>query len=669
MTKFNHDPGIGDREIKDFLNKEWIIPNGLGGYASSTSLGMNTRKYHGLLVASINPPVERKLLLSSLDEELRIGQETHYLATHQYPDKVHPEGYRYLENFSADQIPSYQYLVRDVSIEKKVFMVYGKNTTIIQYNISNPLDTQVNFRVFPLVNNRDIHHLTRTDDIRFDQQPADDSTILRDGQVILNLGSDMRYMPEAYWYYNFEYDIELSRGYPHQEDNFNPGYFETVVEKGNSSFFIVASTEDTTHFNTDLVQKLLDNETERRRKLIEKYDKEDAFFRKIVIAGDSFIARRKSTNSRTVIAGYHWFADWGRDAMIALPGLTLVTGRFDDARNILSTFAANCREGLIPNLFPDNPNESPLYNTVDASLWFIHALGRYYDYTGDIEFANTMWSTVEDILNNYSKGTLFDIAMEEDCLISHRGQLTWMDAKVGDTEITPRKGKSCEINALWYNGLMYAEFIGQQLGKDTSGFSEIAEIAKVSFNEKFWNKEKSCLYDTIPGHGNENEEKDDSVRPNQIFAVSLPFTMLPRKMEKSIVDVITRELLTPYGLRTLSPSDPNYIGNYQGDTLHKDRAYHNGTVWPWLLGPYITAYTKINEYSKNSREDMELLLNALKKHLDEAGIGTISEVFDGNAPHRPGGCISQAWSVAEISRVLAEDIMQKNNVTRNLYGF
>ncbi|MBN2110854.1 MAG: glycogen debranching enzyme N-terminal domain-containing protein [Methanosarcinaceae archaeon] len=666
MKDGDHKTWTSDEKYKRYLEREWIVTNGLGGYASSTHLGMNTRKYHGLLVASMDPPVQRRLLLSSLDEEIMVKEETHYLAAHCYPGVVHPEGYRYIEDFSAEPVPSYKYIAGDIRIEKKVFMVHGENTAVVLYSISNPDDTPAIFRVFPLVNNRDIHALTKAGDVRYGQQPTEYGTVLTDGQTRLHLVSDMQYIPQACWYYDLEYDVEISRGYPHREDNLNPGFFEVEVV-GDSSFFILASTEDTGRLYIKDIWSLLEREIMRRGKLVEGCASEDTFFRRLIIAGDSFIVNRRSTGSRSVIAGYHWFADWGRDAMIALPGLTLVNRRFDDARDILSTFAANCRQGLIPNLFPDNAGGSPLYNTVDASLWFVHALGRYFDHTGDLVFVNDMWSTVEDILTRYSEGTLFGIAMDKDCLISHGGQLTWMDAKVGDMEITPRKGKACEINALWYNSLRCAERMGEHLGKDTAAYSEIAESAKDSFVKKFWNNERSCLYDTIPGPGDMPEGKDASVRPNQIFAVSLPFTLLPRRMEKSIVDVVRKELLTPYGLRTLSPSDPGYIGTYGGDTLNRDRAYHNGTVWPWLLGAYITAYRKVNEYSEDNRKDMESLLSGLEMHLDEAGTGTVSEVFDGDAPHMPGGCISQAWSVAELARAWAEDIMQKDRPVRNLY--
>jgi predicted glycogen debranching enzyme len=641
-------------------DREWIITNGLGGYASSTVRGMNTRKYHGLLVAAITPPVYRRVMLSSLDEEIQVGNRTYQLAVHQYTGAVHPQGHRYLQNFSAEPFPTFRYLTEDISIIKKIMMVHEENTTIVRYDISNPGSDSIIFRVFPLVNNRNIHELTTSKEMRLEQQAHETGTALSNGQDGLYMDSNIPFIPQAYWYYDLLYEADMSRGYPYREDNFNPGYFEIDIGKGESSFFIVASTSSIS-LEMDDIDRILYSEMQRRSKLTEKQAYDDGLVNRLIAAGESFIVRRQSTGSRSIIAGYHWYADWGRDSMISLTGLTLVTGRFDDARSILTTFASSCSEGLIPNFFPDDPSYPPVYNTVDASLWFIHALGKYLDYTGDLDFIKSMWGTVEDIIGYYRKGTKYGIGMDEDGLIFQGGQLTWMDAKVGDREITPRKGKTCEINALWYNALMHASSMGEQLGRDTSGFLRIAELAKESFVEKFWNKDRSCLYDCIPGpEGSGNEKpawiKDASVRPNQILAVSLPFTMLPLQLEKTIVEVVRKELLTPYGLRTLSPSDPGYIGRYQGNTESRDAAYHNGTVWPWLMGPYITAYIKVNGSSEKSRRDMQVLLEGLRGHLDEAGIGTVSEVFDGNTPHRPGGCISQAWSVAEIMRACVEDI-------------
>ncbi|WP_342304690.1 amylo-alpha-1,6-glucosidase [Methanolobus sp. ZRKC5] len=639
--------------------KEWIISNGLGGYASSTIIGANTRKYHGLLVASMNPPVDRKLLLSSLDEELIIGDNIHKLAVHKYQDVVYPHGNEYLENFISNPHPAFLYSVAGMKIKKQIMMIHGENTTVVKYEINNPSGEHGIFRILPLVNNRSIHHMTNAKGLSFRQETFSGGTILTCGDSSFQICSDLPYEADEHWYYNFEYEVELSRGYPHIEDNFNPGYFDLEINDTDISCFILASTKMDKDWDMEKVLELFKNEEKRKEELVKKTIKEDVFLRKLTIAGDSFVVERRSTGSRSIIAGYHWFADWGRDTMISLSGLTLATGRFSDARSILSTFAAHCKDGLIPNLFPENASESPVYNTVDASLWFVHAVGRYLDYIDDIDFAERMWPTIESILNHYQSGTAYDIKMDDDGLIEHAGQLTWMDAKIGNWEVTPRNGKACEINALWYNALMYAIKIGKRLGIDVSAYNEIAALTKKSFREKFWNDENNCLYDCISDLGNITE-KDASVRPNQILAVSLPHTMLSHEMEKGIVDVTTEELLTPYGLRTLSPHDIRYSGLYRGNPEDRDAVYHNGTVWPWLLGPYVTAYAKVYKNMPDLKDKLVGFLHSIEKHMDEACVDTISEVFDGDMPHEPGGCVSQAWSVAEIIRCYAENILQRH---------
>ncbi|WP_292466448.1 amylo-alpha-1,6-glucosidase [Methanolobus sp.] len=640
-------------------SKEWIITNGLGGYASSTVIGANTRKYHGLLIASLNPPVERKVLLSSLDEELILGKDIYKLAVHKYPDIVYPNGNEFLEKFNTEPYPAFIYNAGGMNIKKQVLMIHGENTTIMKYEISNPSGKKGVFRLLPLVNNRSIHHVSSANRLFFIQEASAKGTVLSSLGTSFRINSNIPYEADEHWYHNFEYEVELSRGYPYREDNFNPGYFDLKIDGTDNSCFLIASTEPEKKWDMQKVDELFANEEKRKKELVDGKlidENEDIFFQKLLIAGDSFIVNRRSTSSKSIIAGYHWFGDWGRDTMISLPGLTLVTGRFSDARSILSTFAASCKDGLIPNNFPENASHSPLYNTVDASLWFVHAVGRYLDYTGDVEFTEKLWPTVENILDNYRTDTSFSIRMDDDGLIEHAGQLTWMDAKIGDWEITPRSGKTCEINALWYNALMQASKIGEHLGMDTSMFLEIAGLTKESYREKFWNKENDCIYDCISGSAEEHW-KDASIRPNQIFAVSLPNTMLSHEMEKSIVDVVTKELLTPYGLRTLSPLDSKYKGKYEGNTETRDSAYHNGTVWPWLLGPYITAYRKVYQDIPGLKDNLKTFLNGIKEHIDEAGIGSISEVFDGDKPHNPGGCVSQAWSVAEITRSYIEDIL------------
>ena len=642
--------------------KEWLITNGLGGYSSSTAIGTNTRKYHGLLIASMNPPVERMVLLSSLDEELYTEDGVHKLAVHKYPGTVYPHGNRYLKSFSTQPLPEFVYSAGGFLIKKRIVMVNGKNTTIVRYDIENPEKKKAYLKILPLVNGRSIHHLTRADGITFSQEPEDNSTSIKTPHLQFGLFSDMRYQADEHWYYDFEYEVELSRGYPYREDNFNPGYFELEITDERCSCFIVASAEPASAGSVEKLKKAdlvtidesISREEKRIREIASSNSENDAFLQKLLIAGDSFIVNRKSTGAKSIIAGYHWFGDWGRDTMISLPGLTLATGRFDEARSVLSTFAASCRNGLIPNLFPENPADSPVYNTVDASLLFVHAAGRYLDYTEDRGFIEKIWPTIIDIVESYQNGTDYGIRMDEDGLIEHDGQLTWMDAKIGDWEVTPRRGKACEINALWYNALVCAAEIGEKLDKDVSGLRKTAEITSKSYRDKFHNPEKNCLYDCVSGHG--EEWKDASIRPNQVFAVSLTHTMLSHEIEKGIVDTISEELLTPFGLRTLSPADSRYTGHYRGTTEEMDAAYHNGTVWPWLLGPYVTAFAKVYKDKAETKDKLKGLLKGIEEHLDSACIGSISEIFDGNWPHEPNGCISQAWSVAEILRCYVEDI-------------
>ncbi|UGV41302.1 glycogen debranching enzyme N-terminal domain-containing protein [Methanococcoides orientis] len=640
------------------ISREWLITNGIGGYASSTVIGENSRKYHGLLIASANPPVDRRVLLSSLDEEIMIGDEIYRLANHRYPNTLYPSGFEYLDRFSASPLPTFEYSIRNIRIIKTIFMIYGQNTTVVKYKLFNPDDEDIVFRIFPLVTNRNYHHLGKAGHINFGKIFYPKEIQIGTADCDLQLQSNMHYRHKPYWNYSVEYDIERERGEAYQEDLYNPGYFEKQIQGPSSELYVVAS--DSILKSKDIDQEFVNSRYQKellRQKSLQVHDNlKGDFTQKLVNAADSFIVKRSSTSSRSIIAGYHWFADWGRDAMIALPGLTLVTGRFNDAKEILKTFSENCSGGLIPNRFSDDGISPPDYNTVDASLWFIHSLGRYYSYTKDVAFVGEMWKTVVSIIRNYSEGTLYGIRMDEDGLIEHDGQLTWMDVKIGDMEITPRAGKACEINALWYNALCTAIRLGKILGENTKQYQKIAQLAESNFTDTFWNQTDLCLYDCVSVNEDMSITKDAAVRPNQIFAVSLPYTMLNHEKKMMIVEKVKEDLLTPYGLRSLSPKDSRYNGRYRGDRDCRDHAYHNGTVWPWLLGPFITAHVKVNNRSPLGREYCRQLLVNFEAHLDEVGIGTISEVFDGDSPHRPGGCISQAWSVAEILRAYVEDV-------------
>ncbi len=641
---------------EDGIKKEWIIANGLGGYASSTLIGAGTRTYHGLLVAAPKNSPGRVLLLSSLDEEISINQETYRLATHKYPGTVYPAGFNYLTKFILAPFPLWVYQTGDFTVKKKIFMIHNSNTTCILYDIKSRKEGAI-LRIFPLVNSRDFHFTTHSTGLSFSQKTSPMGTDLESSNGFsFSLSSNLQYHPDPMWYYNFEYDAEKKRGLVFQEDNFNPGYFESKLKLGTSRFFIAASTENISSFNLEKVDELYTKEVYRQNLLAFNSRLTEPFALKLLRATDTFIIKNPASGDTTMIAGYHWFADWGRDTMISLPGLLLIPRRFEEAKYILKNFARHCRKGLIPNAFL-SLGEDPIYNTVDASLWFIHAAGRYFAYTKDLLFLSDIWDTIDSIIDNYHKGTDFGIGMDSDCLIHQGPQLTWMDAKIGDLAVTPRAGKACEINALWYNALKTASNLGILLGKDISPYETLAASVASNFENVFWNPEANCLFDLVSQDKAGNLIKDPAIRPNQIFAVALPYTMLSPEKEKAIVDRVEKDLLTPFGLRTLSCDYPSYVGQYQGDPKARDSAYHNGTVWPWLLGAYVKAYRKVNNYSKKSLEDMRALLQGFDKHLETAGIGTISEVFDGDYPYSPGGCISQAWSVAEILRAYVEDVL------------
>jgi predicted glycogen debranching enzyme len=591
-------------------SREWLVANGLGGYASATAVGANTRAYHGLLVAALSPPTERMLLLSSLDEEIN-GIS---LANHQYPGAIHPQGFRHLREFCLDPFPRFLYAAGTVVVEKTVFMIHKENTVIISYKICHG---EGQMRILPLVHCRSFHAASELPEIR--QEPRRAGTCLESSCRLILLSDRARFVPQEATYYNFEYEQERRRGLAWRENLFCPGYFELDLAK-ETTFNIAASTWRSAMPNT---AEVLQRETSRLCRL-------HAPVPGLAQAADSFVVQRDEKES--IIAGYHWFDDWGRDAMISLPGLLLATGRFDHARAVLRSFAAAMKDGVLPN---DLGARS--YNTVDASLWFIQAVFCYYDYCKDLDLVKKLWTSLQEVVKRYSRPGK-DFGMEEDGLISSGPALTWMDARVNGRPVTPRAGKACEINALWYSGLRKMEALASILEEPWS--SDLAGKVKESY-QRFWNSETGCLFDVL-------DPEDASVRPNQIIAASIP-DLLPMIKRKSILDVVTRDLRTPFGLRTLSWRDPRYVGRYEGDPGQRDGAYHQGTVWPWLMGPYVDALLSVNNGSEESKKLAGEVLRPLLE-LDAGGIGTIPEVFDGDMPQRPGGCISQAWSVAEVIR-------------------
>jgi predicted glycogen debranching enzyme len=651
MIRFGQDL-CGNLEAAS--RREWLDTNGIGGFASSTLHGINTRRYHGLLVAATKPPVGRIVLLSKLEETVLIDGEGFDLCANQYPGIVHPTGFRYLKQFRLDPFPIFLFEVHGVQIEKSVFMVQGENTTVVQYEIQSAgRASMVQLELRPLIAFRDYHGLAHENDKidgRVLAQPGLASVCLYPGLPALHLSHDAATIENAgHWYRNFEYEVERERGLDYTEDLFNPCVlrFDLGTLKTGT---VIASTERRDIAKASVYRQ---SEISRRRQSALTAPVEDDFVKALSAAADHYIVSRG--DQKTVIAGYPWFSDWGRDTMIALPGLTLPSRRFEVARSILQTFARHVDRGMLPNCFPD-AGETPEYNTVDATLWFFEAVHSYLSYTGDLEFVGGLYGVLTDIINWHVRGTRFGIKVDASCLL-HSGkagvQLTWMDAKVDDWVVTPRRGNAVEIQALWYNALCIMEDLAQRLGDENGRkrYGGLATLTRWSFNRLLWNEKGGYLYDVVNGG-----LPDASIRPNQIFAVSLPYTMLRPERAKLVVDVVQQHLLTPYGLRTLAPSDPQYRGRYSGDPHSRDGAYHQGTVWPWLMGPFITAYIKVNGASQAARQQAETWLSPLKDHLDDAGLGHISEIFEGDYPHRPVGCIAQAWSVAEILRATVEDV-------------
>jgi predicted glycogen debranching enzyme len=557
-----------------------------------------------------------------------------------------------MTGFRVDPFPISTFRFEDFEIEKTVFMVYGENTTIVQYQvIAAPAGQQIWLEVRPLVAFRDYHATTHANAAaRGDVQvrPGLASIRLYDGMPGLHLAHNAdRVDQECVWYYNFDYALERERGLDDREDLSNPLALSFTLTR-NARATIIASTEKR---KVEEADKLRASELRRRNEVTASASGKGAFVQALTKAADQFLARRDG--HWTVLAGYPWFTDWGRDTMIAVPGLALCTGRGDVARSILTCFSKFIDQGMLPNHFPD-AGEPPQYNTVDATLWYFEAIRQYLAVTADVELARELYPALKDILDWHVKGTRYGIRALDNGLL-HAGepgvQLTWMDAKVGDWVVTPRTGCPVEIQALWYNALKIMEGLAQQFGRsdDQKIYNTISSRLRSAFNATFWNEATQCLHDVI-----DKDACDASIRPNQIFALSLNYSMLTTDRARSVLEIVERELLTPYGLRTLSPRDPNYRGRFEGDMRSRDSAYHQGTVWPWLLGPFIAAYIKVHGRDEAVRAQVAAWLEPLRRHLTEAGLGQISEVFDGDPPHRPGGCFAQAWSVAEILRALCD---------------
>jgi predicted glycogen debranching enzyme len=655
MISFSFDKDVLFTDTR--LHSEWLETNGLGGWSGSTIMGCNTRRYHGLLVAATRPPSDRMVMVSKMDETIVAGGERFQLGTNDFGDVIHPHGYTFLRSFTRDIFPEFVFEAGGITLRKTVLMVHGENTTLIKYEVLFA-EEPCNIEFLPLLAGRGYHHLLHAGEelkapVFFDKDELHVSW-LRDVPELVIQFPGAEFYPNSDWYYHFQYDQEKARGLDDREDLYTPGHFMINARQGDT-FYLVLSTENK---KMQAAALLFDQEVERRRQLFA--DEPEPVVQQLLLAADQFIVKRElpsatvdqNSEGATIIAGYHWFTDWSRDTMISLPGLCLFANRLEDAKKILSVFAESVSQGMLPNRFQDN-GEPPAYNNVDGTLWYFIAIHHYLQASSDRRFVlNELLPVLQNIIDWHFKGTRYGIRVDDDGLLSagETGyQLTWMDAKIGDWVVTPRMGKPVEIQALWYNALLIFGSLLQENGqtKMAGTMKAHARRTKKSFTARFWNESAGCLFDLI----DQSDQPDASLRPNQLFAVSLPYPLVEGGKAKSIIQIIEEKLYTPRGLRTLSPEDERYVGRYEGDLWHRDASYHQGTVWSWLLGPYIDALFKTHRPAVASAKAGSIIQNFLP-HLQEAGVGTISEIFDGDPLHTARGCIAQAWSVAEILRVV-----------------
>jgi predicted glycogen debranching enzyme len=639
--------------------REWIVTNGIGGFASGTIAGCMTRRYHGLLIAALQPPVGRTQLVAGLDELVRYAGAEYPLATHQWASgAVDPKGFLNIQSFRLEGMtPVWTYALADALLEKRVLMRQGENTTYVEYTFVRGSDA-IEMEMKALVNYRDFHASTHAADWRMKIDPVENGVMILafDGATPFYLkcaGAACEARHE--WYRNSFLPVEKERGLDDHEDHLFAALFRTKLNVGASVTF-AATTEARTKLDGGSARaKRSEQEAmlfETWRAGNEKAAECPNWLPQLVLAADQFIVKRslpEHPDGRSIIAGYHWFGDWGRDTMIALPGLTLATGRADVARQILLAFAGYVDGGMLPNNFPDAGGK-PEYNTVDAALWYFEAVRQYFAATQDGRTLLQLFPTLAEMIDAHVEGTRYNIRVDPaDGLLYAGGpgvQLTWMDAKVGDWVVTPRTGKPVEVNALWINALETIAEFARLLARPSGGYEKLSAKAQRNF-QKFWNEERGCCFDVIdvPGVGN-----DAALRPNQIFGVSLPVSPLNEEQQKAVVEVCAQHLLTSYGLRSLAPGEPGYQGHYSGGPRDRDAAYHQGTVWGWLLGPFVLAHLRVY----GDRAEAMRFLEPLGISVHMYGLGTLGEIFEGDAPFTPHGCIAQAWTVGEVLRAMRE---------------
>jgi predicted glycogen debranching enzyme len=664
-TELLHPPFIDfGREICGHLpaaeRREWLVTNGIGGFAMGTVAGLLTRRYHGLLIAALNPPLGRTLLLTKFDETVAYNRRSYPIFANRWAeDLIVPAGaYINLERFHLEgTTPVWSFALADVLLEKQVWMRPGENTTYVRYHLHRA-NGPVQVVAKAIVNYRDYHSNSKGDGWQMAVRPVERGvqvTAYEGARPFYLLSNSAAITAEHDWYKNFYLSVEAYRGIEPEDDNLFIGSFQATLRPGES-LTLVASTEAAP--NLDGETAYAEREAYEQGLLERSLHRDNGTIRQLVLAADQFIVRRQTPtdeDGRTIIAGYPWFSDWGRDTMIALPGLTLATGRAEVAAKILRTFAHFVDQGMLPNRFPD-AGETPEYNTVDATLWYFQAVHAYYQTTGDKALLRELFPVLAEIIAWHQRGTRYQIHVDAADHLLYAGepgvQLTWMDAKVGDWVVTPRIGKPVEINALWYNALRlmadFARILEEENPKSqipnpkSQEYEVLAEQVRQGFG-RFWNEAAGYCYDVLDSPDGSGAE----LRPNQLFAVSLPYSPLAEWQQKGVVDACSRALLTSHGLRSLAVDDPTYIGRYGGDQKQRDAAYHQGTVWGWLIGPFVAAHWRVYRDAEVARS----YLRPLFHHLTDHGLGNISEIFEGDPPFTPRGCPAQAWSVAEVLRI------------------
>lgn len=657
--------------FKEGIKREWAVTNGIGGYAGSSMIGAHSRTHQGYLIASLHAPIERYLVFSKINETATVGTSTVSFETSQHcasGKTVYTEGQKFLTSFIYDGSVHYTYETDNFSFEKHITLKRNANVCAVAYELTAG-DSDCTFTLTPLFNYREHSESSTPDTLKFETFTEDRTFYLvpeKNKDIAIRFQTSEGTFSERETVYDIDMQLQIEVNL--ETDGLDCHYCPVdlsiaVPANTTKKVSILCSIGDVNErpapVSATEAFSILEENARCHAELFEKAGYRDSFANQLVLASDQFLTYRESTKMMTVLAGLPWFTDWGRDTMIAFTGLTLCTKRFKEAEEILLTFARYIRHGIVPNMFPDD-NMPPLYNTVDASLWYFYAVYQYLHYNPAAEaeafVKEQIFPHLKEIISAYEKGTDFSIYMEDDGLI-HAGsgldQITWMDVRVGDWVATPRHGKPVEINALWYNALRIMESLCEKFDEDASAYRTRANQVKESFNAKFWDSSNQCLFDVVDG-----DEPDDHIRPNQIYAVSLPFSLLPEEQEKAVVALVEKELFVGCGLRSLAPDHPDYHGIYCGALAKRDAAYHQGTAWGFLLGGFFSAYMKVNHHSSSAAANAVRMLEPVRKHLSDSGcIGSISEIFDGDTPHNPRGCYAQAWSVGEVLRCYCEDIL------------